>query len=419
MKFETTVIAAAALLGAAASAQAADLARKAPAAANYVKVCDAQGAGFFYIPGSDTCLKIGGYVRSEFYAFGNNAAWNDGAGGVSSSTGGHRAQNAIGSLARAELDIDARTATEYGLLRSFVALQAQVTSGNGTEMILDKAFIQFGGLTVGRAQSFFDFYTGSTVGYWEAAHSDTPINLAAYTHTFAHGLSATLSIEDPSTGGRRSVTEIDGGEIDPYGGVKWPDVVLALKIEQAWGKAQVAAALHDNYGTRRTFDTNAGSWDYGSEKSKLGFALMAGVDLNLGSADEVILQASYAKGAISYVLPSVYGGALDFWYSSSADTASIEQTTAWAVAAGWDHKWTETVSTQLEASYAKVDWTKAVNASGYSDFSQLDLIADVKWQPVENLSIIAEADYRKVDYTGSTLKDPAGFVGVLRVQRDF
>jgi len=31
-----------------------------------VKVCDAYGAGFFVIPGSDTCVRIGGYVRAEY-----------------------------------------------------------------------------------------------------------------------------------------------------------------------------------------------------------------------------------------------------------------------------------------------------------------------------------------------------------------
>lgn len=31
----------------------------------YVKVCDAFGSGFYYIPGTDTCLRIGGRVRSS------------------------------------------------------------------------------------------------------------------------------------------------------------------------------------------------------------------------------------------------------------------------------------------------------------------------------------------------------------------
>jgi hypothetical protein len=34
-----------------------------PEPVEYVRVCDAYGAGFFYIPGTETCLKISGYVR--------------------------------------------------------------------------------------------------------------------------------------------------------------------------------------------------------------------------------------------------------------------------------------------------------------------------------------------------------------------
>src|ERR1700744_6164659 len=54
----------AAALATAASAHAADMPVKA-APVEYVKVCSLYGAGFFYIPGTDTCLKIGGYLRSD------------------------------------------------------------------------------------------------------------------------------------------------------------------------------------------------------------------------------------------------------------------------------------------------------------------------------------------------------------------
>ena len=40
-------------------AQAADLPVKAKAV-EYVRVCSLYGAGFFYIPGTDTCIKLGG-----------------------------------------------------------------------------------------------------------------------------------------------------------------------------------------------------------------------------------------------------------------------------------------------------------------------------------------------------------------------
>ena len=47
-----------------AAAQAADLPLKAKAV-EYVKVCSLYGTGFYYIPGTDTCIKLGGYLRAE------------------------------------------------------------------------------------------------------------------------------------------------------------------------------------------------------------------------------------------------------------------------------------------------------------------------------------------------------------------
>ena len=49
-----------------AGAQAADLPVKAKPV-QYVKICSLYGAGFYYIPGTDTCIKIGGYVRADYY----------------------------------------------------------------------------------------------------------------------------------------------------------------------------------------------------------------------------------------------------------------------------------------------------------------------------------------------------------------
>ena len=45
-------------------AQAADLPVKAKPV-EYVKICSLYGAGFFYIPGTDTCIKLGGYLRVD------------------------------------------------------------------------------------------------------------------------------------------------------------------------------------------------------------------------------------------------------------------------------------------------------------------------------------------------------------------
>src|SRR3954464_2320347 len=91
-------------LAAVAGAQAADLPAKKAAAVEYVRVCSTYGAGFFYIPGSDTCLRVGGRVLSEYQ----------------SPEPQNREDDSIGFRARGRIQLDARTATAYGLLRTFV-----------------------------------------------------------------------------------------------------------------------------------------------------------------------------------------------------------------------------------------------------------------------------------------------------------
>src|SRR4051812_48330008 len=61
-----------------AGAQAADLPAMKAAPVNYVRICDAYGAGFFYIPDTDTCLKVGGLALFETRIF--NTPYSIGAG---------------------------------------------------------------------------------------------------------------------------------------------------------------------------------------------------------------------------------------------------------------------------------------------------------------------------------------------------
>ena len=66
MNIKSLLLGSAAALAAVSGAQAADAIIAAePEPMEYVRVCDAFGTGYFYIPGTETCLKIGGYVRFE------------------------------------------------------------------------------------------------------------------------------------------------------------------------------------------------------------------------------------------------------------------------------------------------------------------------------------------------------------------
>src|SRR6476659_11061437 len=96
-------------------AQAADLPVKAKAV-EYVKICSLYGAGFFYIPGTDTCIKLGGYLRVDTTFNGTvyGGPLYNGDGGQ-----GNRYKDNFVGRSRMALTVDTRTATEYGVVRTF------------------------------------------------------------------------------------------------------------------------------------------------------------------------------------------------------------------------------------------------------------------------------------------------------------
>src|SRR6266478_2049710 len=111
-------------------AQAADLPVKAKAV-EYVKICSLYGAGFYYIPGTDTCIKLGGYLRAEV-ALGTNSDFTLNQNVTTQGANGarNRLTNYYTARAREDLNIDTRTATEYGVVRTFFDGVFSWTTGN-------------------------------------------------------------------------------------------------------------------------------------------------------------------------------------------------------------------------------------------------------------------------------------------------
>ena len=269
---KSLLLGSAAGLVAVAGAQAADLPVKAKPV-EYVKICSIYGAGFFYIPGTDTCIKIGGWVRAEYgFQTGNSSVqYNQGPAGQN---------NRITSpeynwRARWVTSIDVRTQTEYGTLRAYSRAGFQTTTGESAQgrIYAERGFIQFAGFTFGKSQSYFDFFGGKfCYGCGFLGNSSTTdsngILLAAYTATFGNGFTATLSLEENIV--RRSgiwdasndatnalvIGNIPGpGSVSDsynFAGVNFgdtaatgiPDVVGSLRVDQAWCSAQIAGALH-------------------------------------------------------------------------------------------------------------------------------------------------------------------------------
>src|SRR6266852_5266849 len=105
---KSLVLGSAAGLVAMTGAQAADLPVKAKAV-EYVRICSLYGAGFFYIPGTDTCIKFGGYLRVDTTFNGGpqgQPAWNGDLGQQ------NRYADYFATRARMAFSVDTRTQTE-------------------------------------------------------------------------------------------------------------------------------------------------------------------------------------------------------------------------------------------------------------------------------------------------------------------
>jgi hypothetical protein len=378
-------------LVAVAGAQAADMPVKA-APVQYVKICSLYGDGFYYIPGTDTCLKMGGYARVQ-------AEYNMGGGGVvvGDSAGGMVGQGRftrdltddINYRVRGAISWDVRQQTEYGTLRTYIRFGAENTTPNNTgggttfNPFWDRAFIQFAGFTVGRSQSFFDLVTyGGAYSYHNVRVSgDTGAsgeNLWAYTAQFGNGFSGTLSLEDPAT--RRAGTiDVatplffnngtalllnDNGLGINAGGFGWrvPDLIANLRVDQAWGFAGVSVALHDVSGA---YFGSPNSVNNGHPDDKYGWAVAAGMKFNLPGGDAWGFNGCYAQGAVGFCTNNnfyqLYNNSTAVALGWVADGifgtgTQVELTTAWSALAFYEHIWNPKWRTAFGGGYVNVDY---------------------------------------------------------------
>src|SRR3954471_9768849 len=202
---KSLILGSAAGLVAMGGAQAADLPVKAKAV-EYVKVCSLYGAGFWYIPGTDTCIRIGGAVRIDTAINGgiyDAPFWRGGAGAAQ-----NYGKDWYTTRSRLNLTEDTRTATEYGVLRTYANVQFDWTRGGssiagGAPVEVDYAFIQFAGFTFGKAVSQFDPQWALTKpyissGFLAGSNNTTGLPQISYTAEFGNGISASISAENAS-----------------------------------------------------------------------------------------------------------------------------------------------------------------------------------------------------------------------------
>src|SRR5687767_8931455 len=148
---KSLLLGSAAGLAAMTGAQAADLPVKAKPV-EYVKICSLYGAGFYYIPGTDTCIRIGGQIRAEVSFMGRGGGDTSllTADGLNTKT---RDRDVYFTRNRVYTNIDTRTQTSYGVLRTFSVVRYEYATPTGTAaaasaLNIDTGLIQWGGFTI-------------------------------------------------------------------------------------------------------------------------------------------------------------------------------------------------------------------------------------------------------------------------------
>jgi Porin subfamily len=531
---KSLLLGSAAGLVAVAGAQAADLPVKAKPV-EYVKVCSAYGAGFYYIPGTDICLRVGGYVWSEFEVNNFGAGPNYATGAIGGDSIRNRNDDWTSFRVRFDMVFDARTNTEYGTLRSYASVgwqwttnldgfqqqQLPATTGNYA-WYYDRAFIQFAGLTFGYVGSFFDF-DPSLVLNQQTSKSFKFTPAIAYTAQLGSGISASISMED-STTRRTNITTSQGtsqaggtagiqlfGYFSPssnigicgatlgpptgsicnnnllvvpiaiqdsgfganlYSGQYMPDFVANLRVDQAWGDAQISGAVHqlktalDGLGLAFTNGTGTPTKGLPLAPVKYGYAALAGINFKLptlGAGDSVQVEGAWSKGAVDYtgVSANPYSNASSLGYRKGAvgpvidlfdsyvDGNGQHLATAYSLNAELRHFWTPTIRSSIAYGYNKFKVPAAAqdpaqSIGGFGTGSTTfpgnfpsgtinQVTANLIWSPVPKLDLGVEGVWfrMKTDCGGLTAAEcaaPAELTrgktadtigGVFRARRDF
>jgi hypothetical protein len=372
MNIKSLLLGSAAALVAVSGARAADAVVVAePEPVEYVRVCDAYGAGFFYIPGTETCLKIGGYVRYDAKA-GDNV--------YTGGNVGFEGDETWSKQTRATIRFDARSETELGTLRSYIEGRFNFTNGEDAQS-LPQAYIELGGFRIGVADEIF----GSWTGYAGNIINDDVINYqsgtsnqVSYTFTGGNGFSAIVAAEQGQDG-----ETVFGGDyvIEDY----MPHVLAGAKWEQGWGGISGVVGYDSNVedvAAKLRLDVKV--------TDTISLFAMGGYQSNYSSPD-----VDPVTGVISNL------GDRNWFGEWEGD---------WAAWAGFSAKLTDKATLNGQGAYEE---------EGTYAFA-----LNVAYELVPGFVITPEINYTKFDGARADLSDANGgsddaFGGVIRFQRNF
>jgi hypothetical protein len=254
----------------------------------------------------------------------------------------------------------------------------------------------------------------------------------------------------------QDASNIGGQTIGDYAAHSVPDIVGSLRVDQAWGSAQISAAAHQLRGGwygNNTTGAGANGTPFAAPEDTFGFGIDAGVIVNLpwAKGDRFYVEGAYSEGAPAYAGWSggIQGGyavfnrfsgrtvasayAFDSIFGNLAATGPTghQLTTSWTIGAGIEHYWTPALRSSLFGSYNETTYNGTAqtlfcsspqspirNAAGAvagvsgvggiplgtvaiagcnPDFKAFNVGTRTIWNPVPNLDVGLEVMYTKFE----------------------
>jgi hypothetical protein len=298
MNLKSLLLGSAAMLAAVSGARAADAVVAAePEPLEYVRICDAYGAGYFFIPGTETCLKVGGMVRTEGY-------WYD----------AYNPNSRIGTLwhTRAELNFNTATDTEYGALKTETIVRLDWQEAGATKTNLLWSYISLGGFLVGKTDSQYNQfigYAGNVINDDVIADGPYELNQLTYSYDSGAGFTGVISLED-STSGKDATGVVVGDDHyapDVVAGVGYKAGMWAFKLVGGYDsnveEGAISARIDADFGSFKAFVRGAYNTDGDRNNKYAGgdaignpyeWAVWGGTTVDFNDKLQWNLQLSYA-----------------------------------------------------------------------------------------------------------------------------
>ncbi|AYD00299.1 porin [Neorhizobium sp. NCHU2750] len=366
MNIKSLLLGSAAALAAVSGAHAADaIVAAEPEPMEYVRVCDAFGAGYFYIPGSETCLKVGGRVR--FDAIYGNAYARDSSGTYTNT--------------RAELYLDTASDTEMGALKTSIIARFDYDPHNAasrggdypdeTRTRLMQATVSLGGFTAGLQDSLYESfinYAGDVDSDDVVNYGPSEVNQLAYTYQAGNGFSAFIAMEDDGQNKRDGVVYApDHHNSDSpnfAGGVKYDTGTFMFGVTAGYDESMEEGAI------KAKVSGNIGAFN---------LFLMGGWNTDGNTVN------SYAPG-----------------YTYNSESGDVVGWGDWALWTGGGYKFSDKLSANIQVAY--------------TDSKVFSAVGNLQWKPAAGFLIQPELAY--TNWNNSTVSADS-WQGFLRFQRTF